>query len=77
MKQKFFNQTGETAFRLWIFSLALEDLKKQPKNAEKLSNLLNKVSTFARGNWVKFNASEEEKEALKSIVAELEQLEKA
>ena len=73
MKQKYFSATGETAFRLWMFSQAAEELKKQP-NKEKLANLLSKVKTFAIGNWVKFNATAEEKADLDRLVEELTML---
>ena len=29
MKDKYFELTDETSFRLWMFSLALEELKKK------------------------------------------------
>lgn len=71
MKEKYFKASGETAFRLWIFSMALEELKKQPKNIEKTTALLEKVQKFANGNWVKFNASDEQKDDLNTILNEL------
>ena len=74
MKEKFFNQTGEAAFRIWMFSLAVEYLKKHPGNAEKVANLSEKVKTFASGNWVKFNATAEEKDNLQQILADLANL---
>lgn len=67
MKQKYYKAIGETAFRLWIFASALEELEKNPKNLEKVGNLLDKVSKFAGGNWVKYNATEEEKRDLETI----------
>ena len=74
MKQKFFRKEGETAFRLWIFSMALAELKKQPQNAEKLNRVLEKVEEFTRSNWVKFNATDEEKKSLQTILTELQHL---
>ena len=71
MKKKYFAAQGETAFRLWIFSMALEELKKSPKNSEKTSTLLAKVKAFTEGNWVKYNASDEQKTDLNAILGEL------
>lgn len=76
MKQKFFRKEGETAFRLRIFSMALAELKKQPQNAEKLNRVLKKVEEFTRSNWVKFNATDEEKKSLQTILTELQHLKK-
>ena len=74
MKDKYFELTDETSFRLWMFSLALEELKKKPHNTGKVSNLLGKVATFANGNWVKYNASAEQKDDLNKVLTELQLL---
>ena len=54
--------------------MALEELKKQPQNAEKLNRVLEKVEEFTRSNWVKFNATDEEKKSLQTILTELQHL---
>ena len=46
MKTKYFNQTGEIAFRLWMFANAVEELHKTP-NAEKAENLRSKMLSFS------------------------------
>ena len=46
MKTKYFNQTGEIAFRLWMFANAVEELQKTP-NAEKAENLKSKMLSFS------------------------------
>ncbi|MBQ8671566.1 MAG: hypothetical protein IJ525_03485 [Alphaproteobacteria bacterium] len=46
MSQKYFNLTGEIAFRLWMFSNAVEVLKKTP-NPEKAQNLKTKMEAFS------------------------------
>lgn len=74
MKQKYYSLSGEAAFRLWVFSTMLEELKNSPKNPEKVANLLGKVTTFANGNWIKFNGTNEEKADLATILQELEAL---
>ena len=46
MKEKYFNATGEIAFRLWMFANAVEALKATP-NEEKAKNLKSKMETFS------------------------------
>ena len=46
MSQKYFNLTGAIAFRLWMFSNAVEVLKKTP-NPEKAQNLKTKMEAFS------------------------------
>ena len=46
MKQKYFNATGEIAFRLWMFSNAVEVLKATP-NEEKAKKLKAKMEAFS------------------------------
>ena len=73
MKEKYLNATGETAFRLWMFSLGLAELKTN-FNAAKRNALLEKVYAFANGRWVENNATAEEKKDLQQIAKELEAL---
>lgn len=74
MKQKYYSLTGETAFRLWVFSTMLEELKNNPRNSEKVANLLGKVTAFANSNWIKFNGTNEQKADLAILLQELEAL---
>ena len=46
MNKKYFNATGEIAFRLWMFSTAVEVLKATP-NEEKAQNLKSKMEAFS------------------------------
>ena len=46
MVKKYFNATGEIAFRLWMFASAVEVLKATP-NQEKAQNLKSKMESFS------------------------------
>lgn len=46
MNKKYFNATGEIAFRLWMFGNAVEVLEKTP-NEEKSKNLKSKMEAFS------------------------------
>lgn len=46
MNKKYFNATGEIAFRLWMFANAVEVLKATP-NEEKAKNLKSKMEAFS------------------------------
>jgi len=46
MNKKYFNATGEIAFRLWMFADAVEVLKATP-NEEKAKNLKSKMEAFS------------------------------
>jgi len=71
MKQKYYNAIGDTAFHLWMFAALLDELKNSPKKGEKLSIVLDKVTAYLRSNWVKYNATDEEKRDLETIREEL------
>ena len=73
MNKKYANATGETAFRLWMFSLGLEELKKN-FNENKRAALLEKASAYERSRYVENNATAEEKHDLKQIVEDLKAL---
>ena len=73
MKEKYVNATGEAAFRLWMFSLGLAELKKN-FNAQKRDALLEKVCAYANCRYVENNASDQEKEDLRQIVRDLKAL---
>ena len=74
MNKKYYGRTGETAFRLWVFSTMLEELKNNTRNPEKVANLLGKVTAFANGNWIRYNGTDEEKDDVAIILQELEAL---
>lgn len=46
MKEKYLQKEGELAYRMWLFSLAVEDLKNNP-NPEKTSLLTAKLTSFS------------------------------
>lgn len=46
MNKKYFNATGEIAFRLWMFANAVEVLKATP-NEEKAKTLKSKMEAFS------------------------------
>lgn len=61
----------EINFRLWMFGLALTELKKH-YNRSYEENLLGKVTAFTNSDAVTKHASEEQKEQLLKIISELE-----
>ena len=68
MKNKYFNATGEIAFRLWMFANAVEALKKTP-NSEKAANLKGKMTAFSA--VVKEKGSKENYEDITALINEL------
>ena len=77
MNEKYYLPEGRTAFRLWVFATMLEDLQKRPKNLEKIERLLEKVTNFANGNWIRFNGTDEQRTDLAEIITKLEALKEA
>ena len=73
MKEKYRELKGETAFRLWMFSLGLAELKTN-FNANKRDALLEKVCAYMDSRWVENNATAEEKADLQKVVTELQAL---
>lgn len=73
MNKKYLNVSGEIAFRIWMFANAIDSLKKG-YNREKKELVLEKAKAFLNGNFVKFNATEQERADLCRIVGELEYL---
>lgn len=73
MKKKYANATGETAFRLWMFSLGLAELKTNFSTVARAA-LLEQVTAYARSRYVENNASAEEKADLQQIIHELKSL---
>jgi hypothetical protein len=47
MVEKYFNEKGEIAFRLWSFAMTVEFLKANP-NEEKAQNLKSKMEAFSK-----------------------------
>ena len=45
MVEKYFNEKGEIAFRLWSFAMTVEFLKANP-NEEKAQNLKSKMEAY-------------------------------
>lgn len=68
MKEKYFNASGEIAFRLWMFANAVEALKANP-NKEKAKNLKSKMENFSA--VVAAKGSSENAKDLKALIAEL------
>lgn len=68
MKEKYFNQSGEIAFRLWMFANAIEALKKTP-NQEKADNLKGKITAFSV--VVNKDGSAENQQDIKAMLADL------
>ena len=75
MYKKYESIQGEVAFRLWMFGLALAELKKAP-NMSKAQNLLIKVNTFIESGIVEKQATTEQKDDLRTIASELETISK-
>ena len=68
MKEKYFNATGEIAFRLWMFANAVEVLKANP-NQEKAENLKSKMENFS--SVVAEKGTPENLNDIKALIAEL------
>ena len=68
MNKKYFNATGEIAFRLWMFANAVEVLKATP-NEEKAKNLKSKMEAFSDVIAEKGNA--ENLNDIKALINEL------
>ena len=75
MHKKYYAIQGEVAFRLWMFGLALAELKKAP-NMSKAQNLLIKVTSFIESGIVEKQATAEQLDDLKIIASELDILSK-
>ncbi len=65
---KFFNEKGEIAFRLWMFSNAVEVLRVYP-NQEKASNLKSKMESFSE--VIKEKGTPENLKDIKELIDEL------
>ena len=68
MNQKYFQKTGEIAFRMWMFSNAVEVLKANP-NAEKAANLKSKMTAFSA--VIAEKGTPENKADIEALIAEL------
>lgn len=68
MVKKYFNRTGEIAFRLWMFANAVEFLKANP-NEEKAENLKSKMAAFSA--VVAEKGTPENKADIEALIAEL------
>lgn len=68
MKEKYFNATGEIAFRLWMFANAVEVLKATP-NEEKAKNLKSKMEAFS--NVITEKGTAENLNDIKALINEL------
>ena len=68
MKNKYFQRTGEIAFRLWMFSNAVEALKANP-NEEKAENLKLKMKAFSA--IVKEKGTSENQSDIEAFIKEL------
>ena len=68
MSNKYFNATGEIAFRLWMFANAVEVLKATP-NEEKAKNLKSKMETFS--SVIAEKGTAENLNDIKELISEL------
>lgn len=68
MKKKYFNATGEIAFRLWMFANAVEALKATP-NEEKARHLKSKMETFSA--VITEKGTPENQKDIKELISEL------
>jgi len=70
MEEKYFKKEGLIAFRLWMFSLATDALKKNP-NKEKAITLREQVVEFSESAWVSARGTKEERADLQSFIDDL------
>ena len=68
MNKKYFNATGEIAFRLWMFTNAVEALKATP-NEEKAKNLKSKMEAFS--SVIAEKGTAENLNDIKELISEL------
>ncbi len=68
MVKKYFNKSGEIAFRLWMFATAVEVLKVTP-NEEKAANLKSKMRAFSA--VIAEKGTPENKADIEALIAEL------
>ena len=73
--EKYFNREGTIAFKLWLYSIAIEALKKEP-NLERVRFLHWEISQYLQSHWVRKKATEEERGDLQSIMAEIDDMKK-
>ncbi len=73
MKTKYFNETGEIAFRIWMFANALETLTETP-NIEKAGKLYGKITAFQASPIMLNEGSPEQRDDLKVIAEKLTEL---
>lgn len=70
MEEKYFKKDGPIAFRLWMFGLALQQLKKTP-NKEKATFLLGKVVEFSESAWISARGTKDERDDLQKVIDDL------
>ncbi|MBP5215182.1 MAG: hypothetical protein J6039_01315 [Alphaproteobacteria bacterium] len=73
MEPKKFLKPGQTAYQLWLFAAAVQALKQAP-DAEKKQLLLNDMQNYRRGNWLKYNGTQEELSDMDELIREVENL---
>lgn len=70
LKEKYFEREGYTAFKLWIFALALENLSKNA-NKSKAASLREKIIEFSESAWMSARGTTDEKKDLQQIIDEI------
>ena len=74
LREKYFKKEGYTAFRLWTFAIAIEELS-QKKNKAKVASLKEQVIEFYDSAWMSVRGTAEEKADLQKIIDEITVLE--
>ena len=74
LREKYFKRDGYTAYRLWLFAVALEELS-QENNRAKAGSLKDQVIEFFDSAWMSVRGTAEEKEDMQKIIDELTVLE--
>ena len=80
IKEKYFPKEGYTAFRLWAFAAAMDELSKNAKAMDELSKNANKskaaslrdqVIEFSESAWMSAKGTKEEKDDLQELIDNL------
>lgn len=73
---EYLRKEGEIAFRLWLFTEAVQALKKAQTEEgvpcyEKVDKLYDKVVSFSDSSWMEVKSTPKEREDLQKLIDEL------
>jgi len=70
LKEKYFEKEGYTAFRLWAFAVAVEELSSKA-NCSKAASLRDQVIEFSESAWVSARSTAEERKDIQKLIDNL------